>query len=241
LSAERKKLSKRDGDVSVEDYINKGYLKEAIINFVALLGWNPGKGETQEIFTLDELVQKFDLANVNKAGAVFDVQKLNWINSQYIKKLSVDELYTLTKKYFKADKPEEFWKKVLAIEQERLTNLSGAGESNKFFFENINYDKELLRWKKMTNEEIKNNLEKAKNILENITDANWTRENLEKVLLEAAGDKKGEFLWPLRAALTGERKSPPPHEVTWVLGQKESINRLDQAIDKINNHQKSEE
>ncbi len=242
LSPDRKKLSKRDGDVSVEDYINKGYLKEAIMNFVALLGWNPGKGETQEIFTPDELVQKFDLANVNKAGAVFDIQKLDWINSQYIKKLSIDELYNSSKKYFSEKdfyinasdekKSKEYLKKVLTIEQERLMNLSGVGEGHKFFFQEPVYEKELLRWKKMNDGELKNYLEKAKNILENISNTDWTRENLEKILLEAAGEKRGEFLWPLRAALTGEKKSPPPGEVAWVLGKEGTLKRLEKALGK---------
>lgn len=250
LSVERKKLSKRDGDVSVEDYINKGYLKEAIINFVALLGWNPGKGETQEIFSLDELAERFDLGSVNKAGAIFDIQKLDWLNSQYIKKLSVDELYNESKKYFEekdfynswsvehkawSEKDKEtYLKKVLAIEQERLINLSGVGESNEFFFEDIDYGKELLRWKEMTDEEIKENLEKAKNILDNTTESNWTRENLEKILLEAASDKRGEFLWPLRVSLTGEKKSPPPGEVAWVLGKEESLARVNKALQMLN-------
>jgi glutamyl-tRNA synthetase len=244
LSTERKKLSKRDGDVSVEDYIKRGYLKEAIINFVALLGWNPGKGETQEIFSLDELADRFDLGSVNKAGAVFDIKKLNWLNSQYIKKLSIDELYDKAKKYFEkkdfyknADeklKTEDYLKKVLAIEQERLQKLSGIGENNKFFFEDPDYGKDLLHWKEMNDEELKNNLEKARNILENIPKENWTRENLGKVLLEAAGEKRGEFLWPLRVALTGEKNSPPPFEVAWVLGKTETLNRIEKAINKNN-------
>lgn len=243
LSVERKKLSKRDGDVSVEDYIEKGYLKEALINFVALLGWNPGKGETQEIFSLDELVQKFDLKNVNKAGAVFDLKKLDWINSQYIKKLSIDELYELSKDFFKQKnfyrnsseekKSEEYLKKVLIIEQERLVNLSGVGESNKFFFREPVYEKDLLRWKNMNDGELKNNLEEAKKTLENISGKDWTKESLEKILLEAAGDKRGEFLWPLRVSLTGEKKSPPPHEVAWVLGKKEVVKRIEMPLGKI--------
>jgi glutamyl-tRNA synthetase len=242
LSTDKKKLSKRMGDVAVEDYIQKGYLKEAIINFVALLGWNPGEGSTQEIFSMRELIEKFDLAHVHKAGAIFDLKKLDWLNAQYIKKLSVDELYEKSQKYFAQKdffqnandekKSEEYLKKVLAIEQERLVNFSGVGEANKFFFEDIKYDKELLRWKNSTDEDLKNNLEKAKNILENISDADWTKENLEKNLLEAAGEKKGELLWPLRAALTGEQKSPSPFEVAWVLGKAETFSRIKKALDK---------
>lgn len=249
LNPDKTKLSKRQGDVAVEDYIQRGYLKEAIINFVALLGWNPGEGETQEIFSMEELIEKFDLKKVHKAGAVFDLKKLDWLNAQYIKKLSIDELYKLSLDFWKQkdfytswnikhgtwntkDK-ENYLKKVLIIEQERLENLSAVGESNKFFFQDIEYDKALLKWKDMSDLEVKNSLAKSKGVLENISDSGWTKENLEKFLLEAAGDKRGELLWPLRSALTGEQKSPSPFEVAWVLGKEESLKRIEKAIEKL--------
>ena len=249
LNPDKTKLSKRQGDVAVEDYIQKGYLKEAIINFVALLGWNPGGGETQEIFSVDELIDKFDLSHVHKAGAVFDLQKLDWINSEWIKKLSVDELYEKAFPFFKEKEfcktwnvergtwnkkdKEKYLKKVLTVEQDRLNNLSEVGENNKFFFQDINYEKDLLKWKDMSDEELKESLEKSKQVLENIADANWTRENLEKELINTAGDKKGELLWPLRASLTGEKKSPSPFEVAWVLGKDESLKKITNALKKI--------
>jgi len=233
LNTDKSKLSKRQGDVAVEDYIKKGYLKEALINFVALLGWNPGEGETQEIFTLSELIQKFDLSHVHKAGAVFDIKKLDWINSQWIKKISLDDLYERSLEFIKENKSEEYIKKVLLIERERLTKLSEIGESNKFFFEEINYDKELLRWKDISDEKLKESLEKSKAVLENISETDWNRENLEKILMESAGENRGELLWPLRASLTGEKKSPSPFECAWVLGKEESLKRIKTAIEKI--------
>jgi len=243
LNPDKSKLSKRQGDVAVEDYIQKGYLKEAIINFVALLGWNPGEGEVREIFSIDELIEKFDLAHIHKAGAVFDLKKLDWLSAQYIKKLSIEELYKKSLDFFQQKdfylnaleekKSEAYLKKVLAIEQDRLNNLSAVGESNRFFFEDIKYDKELLRWKKMDDTELKKSLEKSKEILEKISDLNWTKENLEKNLLEAAGDKKGDLLWPLRAALAGAQKSPSPFECAWVLGKESSLQRIDQALSLI--------
>ena len=121
-------------------------------------------------------------------------------------------------------------KKILKIERDRLNNFSEAGESNKFFFQDINYDKELLRWKKNTNEEIRQALEIAKEILEKIEKINWTKENLEKVLLESAGEKRGDLLFPLRACLTGEQKSPSPFECAWVIGKNESLKRIENAI-----------
>jgi len=242
LNTDRSKLSKRQGDVAVEDYIKKGYLKEAIINFVALLGWNPGEGSTQEIFSIEDLIEKFDLKHVHKSGAVFDLQKLDWLNSLYIKKLSLQKLYEKSLDFFqqknfyqnatKEKKSEEYLKKVLAIEHDRLNNLSEVGEYNKFFFQDIDYPKELLKWKSMNDYNLKKSLEQSKEVLEKIAEKDWTKELLEKTLLESAGDKRGDLLWPLRAALTGEKKSPPPFEVLWVLGKDESLKRLNFALNK---------
>ncbi len=241
ISNNGKKLSKRRDSVSVEQFKNDGYLPEALVNFLALLGWNPGEGETREIFTISEIIQRFDLAHVHKAGAVFDLKKLDWLNSQYIKKLSIDELYEKAlpffqqKEFFKTASAEkkspEFLKKVLTVELDRLPKLSDVGENNQFFFAtDLNYEKSLLHWKEMSDEDLKKTLEKSKAILENISDENWSKENLEKVLLEAAGEKRGELLWPLRATLTGAQKSPSPFEVAWVLGKMESLERIKKAI-----------
>lgn len=243
LNPDKTKLSKRQGDVAVEDFIQKGYLKEAIINFVALLGWNPGEGSTQEIFTTDELIEKFDFDHVHKAGAVFDLKKLDWLNSQYIKNLSINELYEKSLEFFQQKdfyknapvekKSEEYLKKVLTIEQERLSKLSEAGENNKFFFQNIEYDKNLLKWKDMNDKALGNSLQKSKEVLEKIEGEKLTKENITERLLEAAGEKRGDLLWPLRVALTGEKKSPPPGEVVWVLGKEESLKRVYLALEKI--------
>ncbi len=242
LNPDRTKLSKRQGDVAVEEYIKKGYLKEAIINFTALLGWHPGEGETRELFTLEELIEKFDFAHVHKAGAVFDLKKLDWINSQYIKKLSIDDLYEkalifLEQKKFYQNAPSdrqraEYVKKVLTIEQERLAILNEAGEQNQFFFKDPGYNKELLRWKQASDEDTGNYLSQSFEILEEVEEENWNTEHLKTILLETAGDKRGELLWPLRVALTGELKSPSPFEVAWVLGKDESLKRIRMAIEK---------
>lgn len=240
LNPDKTKLSKRQGDVAVEDYLKKGYLKEALINFVALLGWNPGAGSVQEIFSLGELEKVFELEKVHKAGAVFDLKKLDWINAQYIKKLTLDELYAKAlpfleqKDFFQQaaedKKTEEYVKKVLTIERERLNKFGEVGEENKFFFENIAYEESLLHWKEQSVEEVHGALEKARGVLGEISEEDWTLENIEKNLLAAAGEKRGELLWPVRAALTGAQKSPSPFEVAWVLGKKEALARLGQAL-----------
>jgi len=242
LNADKSKLSKRQGDVAVEDYIAKGYLKEAIINFVAMLGWNPGKGDTQEIFSLEELIEKFDFRNVHKAGAVFDIQKLDWINAQYIKKLSINKLCEKVLPFLenevcyqnapKERKIKAYLYKFLEVERERLNKLSDIGKKVDFFFCDIEFDSAMLKWKEMTNEEIKKSLKKCVDSLKKILESQWTKENLEKELLECAGEKRGELLWPLRVALTGKQKSPSPFEVAWVLGKEESLKRIQKAIEK---------
>lgn len=246
LNPDKSKLSKRQGDVAAEDYLTKGYLKETLINFVALLGWNPGAGSTQEIFSLDDLVEKFDLSQVHKAGAVFDLKKLDWMNVEYIKKLSLDELYKRgmpflsEKEFFKEwsvrqkSSSEEgvFVKRVLRIEQDRLIKLSDIGDNNPFFFtDELSYDATLLNWKQNTATATKEALESALETLSVLTDADWeNKEVVEKILMDKAGEKKGDFLWPLRVALTGVQHSPSPFEVAWVLGKKESLKRLEKAI-----------
>lgn len=243
LNPDKSKLSKRQGDVAVEDYLKQGYLAEALINFVALLGWNPGKGSTQEIFSLDELVEAFDLSHVHKAGAVFDPKKLDWINAQYIKKLTSDELYAqslpfLESKDFYQSAPQDrrsksFVKKLLAIEQERLIRLNEVGEQNRFFFVLPDYARSLLRWKENSDVATRKALERALGVLGDLSEENWTRQHLQSTLLEVAGERRGDFLWPLRVALSGFKYSPSPADIAWALGKTESLARISRALEKI--------
>ncbi len=245
LNADKSKLSKRQGDVAVEDYLKKGYLKEALLNFVALLGWNPGKGSTREIFSLDELVEAFDFAQIHKGGAVFDLKKLDWMNGEYLKKLSVDELYTralefgqFQNEFFatvgEALKSETYLKRVLTVERDRLARLTDIGLHNPFFFVLGEYEAKMLNWKDNDASMTRASLEQAEKLLENFDDATWSTLTLvEEKLLAEAGDKRGDFLWPLRVALTGAERSPSPGQVAWVLGKAESLARLKQAIAKL--------
>ncbi len=243
LNPDKSKLSKRQGDVAVEDYLVKGYLKESLLNFVALLGWNPGAGSTQEIFSLEELINQFDVAHVHKGGAVFDHKKLDWMNGEYIKALSLEELYHRIEKggWFAKDlvqfaptdmQTKEYLMKVLAVEQERLARLDMFGEENTFFFQlELSYDKGILAWKQNTEEMTREALEKAFALLEKFTETEWQdKAYIESTLLEAAGDKKGDFLWPLRVALTGAERSPSPFEVLYVLGKDHSLERIVRAL-----------
>lgn len=241
LNPDRSKLSKRQGDVSVTDYVDKGYVKEAIVNFVALLGWNPGNGSEQEIFSLEELIDAFDVSKVHKAGAVFDLKKLDWINSQYIKNMNADELLRASlpflgrKEWFgsvpEKRKREEYLARVLEIERERIAKLSDIGEGTPFLFFEPEIEHAMLSWKGAGIEETKDSLRRSLDLLETVADEIWTREHLQNVLFEAAGDKRGDLLWPLRVALTGAQKSPSPFDVAWVLGKEESLSRVRSALD----------
>lgn len=242
----KKKLSKREGDVSVDSFVEAGYLREALINFVALLGWNPGAGSTQEIFTLDELVQAFSLEHLNKAGAVFDRMKLDWMNHEYIARMSESELlqriqagkflekkewYTRAADEFKQD---SFLLKVIAVEKDRLKTLAEVGESNRFLFEEeLVYSADLLPWKTNSIAATLASLEAAYALLSEVGEAEWNRTSLTAQLLAAAGDQRGDFLWPLRVALSGLERSPSPMDIAWVLGRQRTGNRIQQAIAKL--------
>ncbi len=245
LNKNRKKLSKREGSVSVLDFKNQGYPPAAIVNFIALLGWNP-KTE-QEIFTLDELIDQFDIQKMNRAGGVFDIDRLNWISAQHIKKMTINDLYEnalpflrekdFYKNWEKENKLEneearkEYVKKVLKVERDRLEKFTQTGENNRFFFsDEINIIPDDLRWKNSSNEETKKNLSKAMETLNRLSEKEWELARIEKILLDVAGEKRGDLLFPLRAALTGQKKSPSPFEVAWVLGKDKTLSRIKNAL-----------
>lgn len=257
LNTDKSKLSKRQGDVFVEDYLNKGYLPEAILNFVALLGWNPGEGSEQEIFSMDELIEKFDINKVNKSGAVFNIEKLDWMNGMYIRKMDLDKLAEKCLPYFEKwfeenkevlDTPLgvqhlsadlDYIKKIVTVEQERLKKLSDITQNIRFFYsDDLKYDPKKIVWKKSTPQEAKKNLKLCLDLLNNINDQDFTKENLEikfKELIEKEKIGVGDILWPLRYGLTAEEKSPNPFEVAWVLGKSRSIERVEKAIVALNN------
>jgi glutamyl-tRNA synthetase len=240
LNPDKSKLSKRQGDVSVEDYRQKGYLPEALVNFVALLGWNPGT--EQEIFSLDELIKKFNLQKINKSGAVFDVKKLDWMNSEYIKKLSPEDFAKAARPFLEKKFPEFNFsanesavKKILAIEQERVSRLDQTGESAGFFLsKKITYPPEILVWKKSSAETAKKNLELLVAELKNQPAGEWRTEKLEEKIKNIIAENNlgnGDVLWPMRVALTGQEKSPPPFAVAEILGKEKSLERLAEAIE----------
>lgn len=241
LATDKSKLSKRKhGEtVSLGYYRNKAYLPEALINFVALLGWNPGT--EQEIFSLDELINQFDLEKVQKAGAVFNVEKLDWFNREYIKKMSLTDFIHKSTEYYPKwlKNNEQLLLKVSPLVKEKITTFTDI--ENLFlnelaFVQNLpDYNKELLLWKK--NPSVQNSIKHlttVKNVLEKIPGDAFTSENIRSAIWSYVEEKgKGDVLWPLRVALTGKEKSPDPFISATVLGKKESLERIQTAIDKF--------
>ena len=234
LGPDRSKLSKRHGATSVAEYREAGYLPEAMFNFLALLGWNPG-GD-QEIFSKEELANLFSLEHVQKSGAIFDTTKLDWMNGEYIRAKSVGELTGLCMPFFSADasqKNHAYLKKIVALEQPRLKKLSEIGERTEYFFRLPEYDGELLRWKTMTNQEIDTALEHTGKLLAGMGE-DALKSDFEKSFFDAIGEgNKGALLWPLRVALTGKKASPGPFEIMEILGAEESLKRIRLAQEKM--------
>ena len=266
LGPDKTKLSKRHGDNSVTRFKKQGYLPEAIVNFLALLGWNPG--DEREIFSLQGLVKEFSLDRVQKGNAVFNLRRLEWINGYYLRRMDKKALARMAVPYLKEaglleqngngeeqkfslkiqkSQPYtiqetgegidlEFLAGIVGLYQERLKKLSELVELADFFFKKeLNYEEELLSWKGMGEQEIRESLQKVKELLSGILEGEWNKERIEQVLMKEAetmGDK-GKLLWPLRAALTGKEASAGPFEVAFVLGKEKTLSRIEQAISKV--------
>ncbi|MFH1142346.1 MAG: glutamate--tRNA ligase [Candidatus Uhrbacteria bacterium] len=235
LNPDKSKLSKRQGDVAAEDYLAKGYLPEALLNFMALLGYNP-KGD-QEIYDIEELIKLFDLAKVNSSGAVFNVEKLDWMNGHYIREKSVDELVKLVQPFLNQEIDIDLLKKIIVIEQERLTRLDQIKEIIEMYIENPEYDPEMLIWKKADQEDAKQNLSAVIELIESIGEGDFDSvELVEKAIkgyIDIKGLQNGNVLWPIRVALSGRKASPGPFELAWALGREETLKRLTQARNKL--------
>lgn len=229
------KLSKRQGDVFAEQYRDKGYLPEAIINFCALLGWH-GKND-QEIYSLAELEKEFSLEGLGSSPAVFDIEKLDYYNGYYIRQKSISELASLCRPYLEHVghdiKNEKRLESFVALAQDRMKKLEDVVELTEFLFGLTHYDEKLLCWKSLSLSEIKNNLQALAFELEKISDDNWNKENLEEIIfawIKSSDKKNGDYLWPLRVSLTGLKNSPGPFEVASALGKKESLLRIEKAF-----------
>ena len=230
------KLSKRNGDASFQDLVAKGYLPEAIINYIALLGWNPGNDE--EIFSLDELKKIFSVERLNRSPAMFDIVKLTWMNGQYIRKLSEAEFLDYARPYIEGSlKRKVDIQDLCRVLQPRLETFGDIPNQIDFLDEVPNYDNELYVNKKMKTDEAisKTALELSLSRLETVSD--WSNDNLFaelKALAEENGMKNGQIMYPVRIALSGKAATPGgATEIAVLIGKAETLQRIKTAIEKL--------
>lgn len=234
----KKKLSKREGSVSVDEFAKKGYLPEAMMNYLALLGWNPGT--TQEFFSLEDLIKLFSLERCQKAGAVFDYERLNWVNGQYIRKKTVPELTKLVIPFIEQEpwykRNDPYLQKAVLEIQPRVTMLSDAQKMLKPFYVFMEPTKELICNAKMkvTAPIAMQSLSIIEEEFNKLT--SWEKENLQKILLEIVsknGLTNSLVFWPLRAVLSGSESSPGAFEMAYVLGKEETLKRIQIGLQKV--------
>lgn len=237
LNPDRSKLSKRQGDVAVEDYRAKGYLKEALINFVALLGWNPGT--EQEFFYLNDLINQFSLERVNKAGAVFNIDKLDWLNFEHLRKKPDAEVLRMLKELLAQSKynnyhfNDDYLLKVIVAMRERVSFMKDFIEKGPYFFEApVEYDQEGVkkRWKEETPAQLKLLADEFLKL------EHPTKETYEAALQKTAvslNTGNGTLIHAVRLAVSGVGGGPGVYDILSILGKDESVKRIRAAIERI--------
>jgi len=233
LSPDKSKLSKRKGALAITEYRNKGYLPQALVNYMMLLGWNPGTD--QEILSIEEIISKFSLEKVQKSGAIFNEEKLNWINRQYIEKMNIEDFIKSVNDFTKKEIPD----KIMLLLKEKISYFSQIPEllEGELSFTNQlkEYTKESLKWKE--EKDLVNTKKYLKNIIEiisKIDNDNFTKDNIKSAIWPIAiAIGKGNILWPMRYALSGKDKSPDPFILADILGKEETVKRLTFAYEII--------
>ncbi len=237
LNPDKSKLSKRQGDVAVEDYMKKGYLKEALINFVALLGWN--YGDDKEFYEMEELCEKFSLERVHKAGAVFNLEKLNWLNYEHLRQKSNNVVLEMLKselaqsKYSDQSYADKYLLHVVDAMKERVSFIKEYLTKSPYFFEPpVEYDEKVLkkRWK----EDSPVLLKKLRYNFAELT--NPVKQDYENALHKTAEQMdvgNGKLIHPLRIAVSGMGEGPGVYDIVVIIGKDETLKRIDQAIEKL--------
>ncbi len=234
LAPDKSKMSKRHGATAIGEYLDKGYLPEAMVNFLALLGWSAG--DDRELYTMNELAEAFDLPQVHKGGAIFNEEKLRWFNREYLQNVSNEDFMAGVQRFLPTGVDSSKFLPLLADLRERVhvysdiatmldageyAWLDGAGK----------YEAEHLVWKKGTKENTLKHLKIILDILEDVSGANFTNVSIKEALWELAErEGKGDVLWPLRFALTGMDRSPDPFTVAGALGKDETLTRVQNAL-----------
>lgn len=259
LNPDRSKLSKRKGDVALKDYRLQGYLPEAIVNFMVLLGWNPGT--EREIFSISQLEKEFSIEKTQKAGAVFNIQRLDFFNGFYIREKPIEKLtevclpYLIDAKLIEKKNGEYIvsqtgegvsiknLEKIVQAYSSRLKKLSEISDLIDYFFKaKLDYKKDLLKWQEMGEGDIKDSLLTSEKILSEVNQESgeWNLKSLEEILTKGIEkfnaekgypvQNKGFVLWPLRAALSGKKASASPFEIAEILGKEKTLKRIKEAV-----------
>jgi len=237
LNPDKSKLSKRQGDVAVEDYRDKGYLKEALLNFVAFLGWNPG--DESEVLSLNELIQKFSLERVHKSGAVFNLEKLTWLNEEHLRNKDNNEILLklrveLANSEYKEDTfTDEYLLNIIEVMKPRVSFIKEfITKCPYFYYEPVNYDESVIkkRWKEDTPEQLSRLRDKIVQL------ENPGKEDFESALTETAQELqigKGKLIHPIRLAVSGAGEGPGVYDLLSILGKDECVKRIDSALNAI--------
>ncbi len=233
-----KKLSKRSGHSSFEDLLEQGFLTEAIVNYIALLGWSPE--DNNEIFTLQELIEQFDYKRISKSPAVFDIVKLRWMNGEYLKAMDADKFYEMAESYLKAALTKDLdLKKIAGMVKTRIETFNDIAEQVDFFEALPEYDPQMYTHKKM-----KTNTESSLEVLEEVLPILEAQEDYSNDALYAAlvayveqkGCKNGYVMWPIRTAVSGKQMTPAgATEIMEILGKEESLARIRKGIELLKN------
>ena len=237
LAPDRSKLSKRHGATALTDYRDQGFLPAALVNYLALLGWSPG--DDREVFTLTELVRRFDLSRVQKSGAIFNREKLDWLNREHLKTLSDERFLTAVSEFlpereralFKAH--QDIVRALVPLLRERLVIFSDVralaerGELLYFFEDPTLRDASKLCSKETSAADTKRHLAHAVSLLEDVQKHDFSSESIKAALWDyATAEGRGSVLWPIRYALSGKEKSPDPFTIAAVIGREATLRRL---------------
>ena len=255
LSSDKSKLSKRHSATSVTEYKKLGYLPGALFNFLAILGWR-GKNDEKEIMKQGEIIKEFNIEGVQQSGAIFDIEKLNWMNAIYIREKTIEEFVQLclpylieaglikktgVKNQLSTSRAQVEGKlklqNILKLEQTRIKKISDIVEVIEYFFKEPPYDPTLLVWKSMPIDELDEILLNLHSVVSDIDEKNWNKETMEKIIMpqaEMVGDR-GKMLWPLRVSLCGKKASPGPFEIMELLDKQEALKRIKKAHTLIEN------